>query len=447
MNLYTKLQALASNGQHIRIGMIGAGKFGTMFLAQAPKLCGIHVVAICELDVSKATSNLAFIGWPQDQFSATSIDDAIKHHTSFITDDSQLIIDSPFIDIIVECTGNPLVAAAHALASFAAKKHVINATVEADAFCGPGLAASAREEGVIYSMAFGDQPALVCDLVDWARSCGFVVAAAGRGHIWQPKFKYSTPETIWDYWGLTIEQAKRGRLNPKMFNAFLDGSKPSIESATIANATGLQVPKHGLVYPSGGVDDIPSLMRPVADGGVLEHSGMVEVISCLDDNGIEITNNIRKGVWVCIKADTQYIKNCFEEYKVSTDKTGHYMSLYKKWHLIGLELGVSIASVGLRGEATGVATCFNADVSAFAKRDLAAGSILDGEGGFTIYGEVRPAADSVANNYLPLGLANQVKLKNSIKIDHPITIDDVELETSSAAYAMRQKTLAMLDKS
>jgi len=164
-------------------------------------------------------------------------------------------------------------------------------------------------------------------------------------------------------------------------------------------------------------------------------------VSCLDADGNQIANDIRKGVWVCIEADTDYIKHCFEEYKVVTDTTGRYMSLYKKWHLIGLELGLSVASVGIRGEATGVARYFHADVAAFAKTDLPSGSLLDGEGGFTIYGGVRPSADTIQQNLLPLGLANHVKLKRAIRKDQPITIDDVELDTGSAAYKMRQRTV------
>ena len=140
-----------------------------MFLAQAIKLPGIHVVTICDIDVGQAKSNLAYIGWPQDRYAATSLADALKHQSTFLTDHSDLVINCPLIDIIIECTGNP-VAVANAVAAFAAQKHVINATVEADAFCGAGLAAAAHEAGVIYSMAYGDQPALVCDLVDWART-------------------------------------------------------------------------------------------------------------------------------------------------------------------------------------------------------------------------------------------------------------------------------------
>ena len=444
MNLFPKLQQRDAEQNPIRIGMIGAGKFGSMFLAQANRLPGIHVVGIADLNPANARSNLAYVGWPAEKYNAASLDDAVKTGTSFVGDDWQALISHPAIDMIIECTGDPVAAVHHVITAFQHGKNVINATVEADAFCGAGLNQAASEAGVVYSMAYGDQPALTCELVDWARTCGFKVVAAGRGHKWLAEYRFSTPETIWNYWGLTAEQAERGRLNPKMFNSFLDGSKPAIESAAIANATGLGVPQNGLAFPPGGVDDIANLMRPKSVGGVLESEGLVEVISCLTPDGAEIPHDIRKGVWVAIEADNDYVRNCFEEYKVITDTTGRYMSLYKKWHLIGLELGMSVASVGLRGEPTGAATCFNADVPAIAKADLGAGSMLDGEGGFTIYGGVRPAAMSVANRYLPLGLANHVKLVRPVKKDQPITLDDVEIETTSTAYKLREKTIAML---
>ena len=161
---------------------------------------------------------------------ATSFAEARKHGNTFLTDDWKALVSHPAIDVIVECTGHPIAAVEHCLASFTNGKHVVNVTVEADAFCGPLLAKKAADAGVIYSLAFGDQPALICDLVDWARTCGFPVVAAGRGHKWLPHFCESTPQTVWGYYGLTPEQAVRGGLNPKMFNSFLDGSKPSIES-------------------------------------------------------------------------------------------------------------------------------------------------------------------------------------------------------------------------
>ncbi len=439
MNLFSKLQQRAELGDPIRVGMIGAGKFGTMFLAQVLRHAGIHMVGIVDLNPATAKSNLALVGWPAERYAASSLDAACAEGSTHVGDDWRALVDHPRVDIVIECTGNPIAAVAHALAAFEQGKNVINVTVEADAFCGPGLAARARDAGVIYSMAYGDQPALACDLVDWARTCGFEAVAAGRGHKWLPEYRHSTPDTVWDHWGLTAEQAERGRLNPKMFNAFLDGSKPAIECAAIANATGLDVPDDGLSYPPGSIDDIPSLMRPRAEGGELQRAGLVEVISCVTRDGAPIPYDIRKGVWVCIEADTDYLKNCFEEYKVVTDPSGRYMAAYKRWHMIGLELAVSVANVGLRGEATGAATGFRADVAAIAKRDLAAGEMLDGEGGFTVSGGLRPASVSVANGYLPLGLAHNLKLTRPVADGLPITWDDVDADTRSAAYHLRQE--------
>jgi predicted homoserine dehydrogenase-like protein len=333
--------------------------------------------------------------------------------------------------VIVECTGNPVAAVDHILEAFAQGKHVVNVTVEADAFCGPILARRAAQAGVVYSLAFGDQPALICDLVDWARTCGFPVVAAGRGHKWLPHFSESTPDTVWGNYGLTPEQAARGGLNPKMFNSFLDGSKPSIESTAVANATGLTVPSNGLLYPPASVEDIPFVTRPRSEGGVLERKGMVEVISSLEADGRKIPYDIRMGVWVTVEAETEYIRNCFEEYNAHTDPSGRYFTLYKRWHLIGLEVGVSVASVALRGEPTGVATCWNADVVATAKRDLAAGEMLDGEGGYTVWGKLLPAATSMKTGGLPLGLAHNVKLLRPVKKGQSLCWDDVAMDTTT----------------
>lgn len=439
MNLFSKLAARGESGNPIRIGMIGAGKFGSMFLAQMLKIPGVHLVGVVDLSPAAALSNMAYVGWPAERYGATSLDDAAKRGLTHVGDNAEALVAHAAVDIVIECTGNPMAAVEHCLLAFRNGKHVINVTVEADAFCGPGLAAAAKQAGVIYSMAYGDQPALTCDLVDWAKTCGFTVVAAGRGHKWLPHYRQSTPETVWDHWGLTREQAERGRLNPKMFNAFLDGSKPAIESAAIANATGLDVPRDGLLFPPGSAEDIPTLMRPKAIGGCLDREGMVEVVSCITSEGKQIPYDIRKGVWVCFRGDTDYIRNCFEEYKVITDPTGRYMSLYKKWHLIGLELGVSVASVGLRQEATGAAVTFKGDVAAIAKRDLKAGEMLDGEGGYTVSGGLRPAEISIARQFLPLGLAHKVKLVRSVKEGAAVTYADVEADTTSAAFRLRKQ--------
>ena len=443
MSLYQQLKQRAQEGRPVRIGLIGAGKFGSMYLAQIPRTPGVHLVGIADLSPDAAQTNLKRVGWQDAQFQAQSLDHAIQTGQTHISDDWQALIRHPAIDLMVECTGHPIAAVDHCLGAFEQGKHVVNVTVEADAFAGPLLAKRARQAGVIYSLAYGDQPAMICDLVDWARTCGFPVVAAGRGHKWLPHYAESTPETVWNHYGLTHEQAERGGLNPKMFNSFLDGSKPSIECTAVSNATGLSVPSDGLIYPPASIEDIPCVTRPRSEGGVLERKGMVEVISSLQTDGREIPYDIRMGVWVTVEAETEYIKNCFEEYKAHTDPSGRYFTLYKRWHLIGLEVGMSVASVALRKEATGVATGWHADVVATAKRDLRVGETLDGEGGYTVWGKLMPAQTSMSMGGLPLGLAHGIKVIRPVAKGQSLSWDDVSIDTTTHAYRLRKELEAI----
>jgi len=443
MSLYAKLKARAAENRPVRVGLIGAGKFGSMYLAQVPRTPGVHLVGIADLSPQAARRNLARVGWNPQRLEAQSAEQALREGSTWITEDWKALASLPQLDVVVECTGNPIAAVEHCLEAFRQGKHVVNVTVEADAFCGPLLGRKAQEHGVVYSLAFGDQPALVCDLVDWARTCGFPVVAAGRGHKWLPHFCDSTPDTVWENYGLTPEQAERGGLNPKMFNSFLDGSKPSIESSAIANATGLHVPTNGLLYPPASVADIPYVMRPREEGGVLERKGTVEVVSSLEADGRAIPYDIRMGVWVTVEAETDYIKHCFEEYNAHTDPSGRYFTLYKRWHLIGLEVGMSVASVALRGEPTGVATCWNADVVATAKRDLKPGDMLDGEGGYTVWGKLTPAQASMSQGGLPLGLAHQVRVIRPVSRGQSLTWDDVDMDVGTDAYRIRREMESM----
>ena len=442
MSLHRQLQMRAAQGRPIRVGLIGAGKFGSMYLAQVPRTPGVHLVGIADLAPDAACRNLSSVGWAPQRVQAASLDAALKDGNTHVGEDWLALVRHPGIDLIVEATGAPIAAVDHMLEAFAQGKHVVNVTVEADAFCGPLLAQRAAAAGVLYSLAYGDQPALICDLVDWARTCGFPVVAAGRGHKWLPHFCDSTPQTVWGHYGLTPEQATRGGLNPKMFNSFLDGSKPSIECTAVANATGLAVPSHGLLYPPASVEDIPVVTRPKSEGGVLEKKGMVEVISSLEADGRRIPYDIRMGVWVTVEGETDYIRHCFEEYEAHTDPSGRYFTLYKRWHLIGLEVGYSVASVMLRKEATGVAQGWQADVVATAKRDLAVGELLDGEGGYTVWGKLLPAGTSLALNGeggLPLGLAHGPRLLRPVKKGQSLTWADVAIDTDTRAYRLRRE--------
>jgi predicted homoserine dehydrogenase-like protein len=439
MNLYAKLQEREAQGKRLRVGLIGAGKFGAMYLAQVPKTPGLHLAGIADLSPQNARTNLERVGWKAERYAAPSLDAALSSGLTHVGEDWQALVAHSAVDIIVEATGNPIAAVEHALAAFGHGKHVVMVTVEADAMCGPLLARRAQEAGVVYSLAYGDQPALICDLVDWARAAGFNVVAAGRGHKWLPHFAQSTPDTVWGYYGLTPEQARIGGLNPKMFNSFLDGSKPAIESTAVCNATGLTPAPYGLLFPPASVDDIPTVMRPVSEGGHLHHKGQVEVISSLETDGRVIPYDIRFGVWVVFEGETEYIRNCFKEYMVRTDSSGRYACLYKRWHLIGLEVGISVASVGLRREPTGCPSGFRADVVATAKRDLKPGEILDGEGGYTVVGKLMPAHASLRLGGLSLGLAHGVKLLKPVAAGQPLRWTDVAVDESSYAVKVRRE--------
>jgi predicted homoserine dehydrogenase-like protein len=347
------------------------------------------------------------------------------------------------VEVVIEATGNPIAGIAHALAAIEARKHIVMVNVEADVLAGVSLAAKAHEKGVIYSMGYGDQPALVAEMVDWARSAGFVVAAAGKGTKYLPTYHHVTPDNVWDHYGLTPEAAKAAGMNPQMFNSFLDGTKSAIEMAAIANACVLDVPQDGLAFPPCGVDDLSRVLRPRAIGGLLDHDGMVEVFSSLERDGRPVFRDLRWGVYVTFRAGDatgeDYVRRCFREYGFSTDPSGRYAAMYKPYHAIGLELGISVASVGLRREPTGQPHAFNGDVVATTKRALAAGEALDGEGGYTVYGRLMPALDSVRMGALPLGLAHGVKLTRALGAHEPVRWSDVTFDADNPAVKLRQE--------
>ena len=316
--------------------------------------------------------------------------------------------------------------------------------VEADVLAGPALAAKARRAGLVYSLAYGDQPALIAEQVDWARAAGFDVAAAGKGTKYLPAYHASTPDTVWQHYGLTARQAQAAGMNSQMFNSFLDGTKSAIEMAAVANACGLGVPAEGLLFPAVGTDNLADVLRPKALGGVLERDGMVETISSLNRDGSEIGRDLRWGVYVVMKATNDYASACFAQYGLPTDETGHYAALYRPFHMIGLELGISVYCAVLRGEATGAPTGFAGDVAAIAKRDLKAGERLDGEGGYTVWGRLLPAARSLAMNALPIGLAKDVVLTRDAAAGTVLTAGDVLLKTDAMVATLRTETKAMV---
>ena len=426
MYLYSALRARAEADKPVRVCLIGAGKFGSMFLSQVPTTPGLSVTVIADLRPDAARAACEAVGWS----------DALRDATAF-TDDALTALGRDDVDVVIEATGNPAAGLAHARAAIAAGKHIVMVNVEADALAGAVLAQEARAAGVVYSLAYGDQPALIAEMVEWARATGFRVTAAGKGTKYMPHYHASTPETVWEHYGLTPDEAAAAGMNAKMFNSFLDGTKSALEMAAVANACDLTVPRGGLAFPPCGMDDLAHVLRPRSDGGVLEAGGMVEVVSSMERDGRAVAKDLRWGVYVVIEAPNDYAAACFRQYGMNTDASGRYSAMYKPFHLIGLELNISVLSAALLGQPTGATQGFCGDVVATAKRDLKAGETLDGEGGSTVWGALMPAADSLAMGALPIGLAD-VPLTRDVARGAVVRWSDVKIDDTTGAAAIRR---------
>jgi predicted homoserine dehydrogenase-like protein len=439
VNLHSKLLERESAGKPVTVGVIGAGKFGTMFLSQARLTQGLHIAGVADLDVNRARSQLKTAGWPEVQYAAASLDAAHKARTTFITGNADALIADPRIEVIVEATGVPGAGIHHALSSIANGKHIVMVNVEADALAGPLLARKAKAAGVVYSLAWGDQPALICEHVDWARTAGFKVICAGKGTRYEPHYHQSNPDNVWDILDKYLNISDRKSINPKMFNSFVDGTKSGIEMTAVCNATGLVPQSDGLHFPPATRFELADICKPKSDGGTLEKAGVTEVTSSVYRDGRDVPHHLALGTYVVIEGETEYARRCFKEYAMLPDKGGKYAALYRPIHMIGLELGISVASCALRHEPTGAPTGFRSDVVATAKRALKAGEMLDGEGGFCVWGKQTPADVSLKQELLPLGLAHNVKLKHAIPEGGALKWADVAYDPNEGAVKVRRE--------
>ena len=435
MNLAALLAKRENEGTPVRVALIGAGKFGTMILAQLRLMRGVQLAVLADLDPQRARESAGRAGWTPERFTLAadlgSANDVLRGGKTALVDDGTLAAQCE-VDIVIEATGHEEAGARHAFAAIDAGRHVIMVTVEADVVVGPYLHELARRRGVIYSMAYGDQPAIICELVDWARTCGFRVVAAGKGTKYMPKYRRSTPQTAFGYYGFTPEQIASGGFNPKMFNSFLDGTKSAIEMVAVANATGLGVPADGLSFAPVAADKLATLYAGA--------NGIADVVSCMTPDGHFVENHLRWGVYVVFTSDEPYSVRCFDEYGLTTDPSGQYAAMWRPYHLIGLEVGITIASIALRGEATGAPVYGpQAEVVCATRAPMRAGEVIDGEGGYAVYGTIVTAASARAQRLVPMGLAHGCKLTRDVPIDHPIGEDDVAFDEDSFVWKLRRE--------
>lgn len=427
MSLTSLMAERVAQGRPVRIGLIGASTFASLFLAQARHLPALHVAAFADGNVERAHTALALAVWPPAKAVARSLANALETGGTWITDDPMALFEQGGLDVVIDATGSAVLAASHAVAALDNGVHVIMASIEADALVGLFLAERAKQNGLIYSLAYGDQPALICELVDWARACGFEIAAAGRGIAWKPGYEAVTPQTVWSHLGLSTDQAKAKDLDPATATATLDGTRAALELASAANATGLLPSTAGLQFPPCGTHDLPHVFRPTQAGGRLSHMGMIEAASCLETDGRAVIGGLRWGVFVTFTTPAPHTALSFAEYGLLTDDSGNYAARWRPHRLAGLEAALSVGAVCLRGEHTGCPRAHVADVATIAKRDLKAAEELDGIGGHTVRGILLPAPHARIADILPISLAQGAVLRRPIAAGQPIALSDVTL--------------------
>lgn len=442
MSLFELLKRREAEGRPVRVGVIGAGTFSTAYLNQAWRTPGVQLACVADLDPQKGRDACLAAGWPDSALAGAgspgTVNDAVAAGKVAITNDADNLLQAD-LDVVLECTGLCEPGAYHAWTALDNGKHVVMVNVEADALLGPVLQRKAARQGLVYSMAYGDQPAIISDMIDWARTAGFEVVCAGKGTRFQPEYRYSTPDTVWDHMGFTREQVETGRYNAQMYNSFLDTTKSAIEMCAVCNANQLLPQAGGLQFPAIGPEALPTVLKPAADGGILERSGTVEVVASENRDGSPIPNNLRWGVFVIFRAGTPLVRRFFDMHGFLSDPAREYGAYYRQFHMIGMELGISVASAVLRGEATGSPVSFSADVAATAKKDLKPGDVLDGEGGYAVFGSLVSARASVAGRYLPLGLSHGARVVKPVAKDAIVSWDDVSVDTSSLAWRLRQE--------
>jgi predicted homoserine dehydrogenase-like protein len=447
VDFYNLLLKRQEAGKPIRVGVIGAGMYGSEFLTQARFMPGIKVVAVAGRNMEKAKKNCVASGWPEEQLavvkSASAINDEAKKGKIALVDDAVELTKAD-LDVVIEATGIPETGVEFAWAAIENGKHIVMVNVEADVLVGMALKKAADKKNLVYSLGYGDQPALLCDLVDWARTSGFEVVSCGNFGPFNPDKRYSTPDTGWKYYGITEEQMATGAYNGKMYNSFTDKTKSECEMAAVANACNLMPQKAGLTYPMIEHDLIPEMLKPKSEGGVLEHSGTVEFLATTKRDGTPLPSAPRGEIYLVFKTQSDYAQEIMIDFASRhrneiTDSTRAYSVNIRPLHLLGLELGISVAAVGLLGIPTGAPRAFLADLGTFAKKNLAPGEILDGEGGYAAFGKMVRASDSLKGKYLPMGLSTGAKVTKAVAKGSIVTYDDVALDETKLSYKLRRQ--------
>ena len=439
-----QLAKRAAENNPIRVGIIGSGKFGAGLVAQLSQMQGMVASAIADINLGHARRAYQASGIPSDRIqhvrNVESLNDAIRSGTPAITEDGLHLIQSELIDVIVEATGIPEVGARLGYQTLMHQKHLVMVNVETDVTVGPFLSRLADNAGVVYTVVDGDQPGVTMNIVEWARTLGFEIVAAGRGTVFYGDDRVGTPDTVPQRFGFSEELIERRTINFKMFNSFRDGSKAQIEMTSLANMAGLPPDIRGMHEPSVNIEDIARVFSVQTEGGILSRSGVVELANSVAEDGKTVLGNpLLMGVFVVIRTEHPFTQEDLASYNLYPGGDGNNYLLYRPYHLVAVEAPISIAKAVLYGQPTGAPLRTPvADTITVAKRNLKAGEVLDGSGGYTVNGLIEKAEVARAENLLPLGLADGVKLNRAVSQGEAISYDRVDLNEESFVLKLRR---------
>jgi predicted homoserine dehydrogenase-like protein len=422
IGLNAELQQREAAGQPVRVGLVGAGQMGTDVVATAHEMVGLRVVVTADLDLERARDAYR-IGLVEGEVvvaeTAAEADAAVEAGHNVAVADYRIVTDMRSVEVMLESTGVPEVGTRAALRAARNGQDLAMMNVETDITVGPLLHWYARQKGVLYALAAGDEPAACKELYDLAQSMGFTIVAAGKGKN-NPLDRHSTPADP----DVQAEAARRG-LSPNMLVEFVDGSKTMIEMAAVSNATGLVPDIRGMHGPRTDRDHLHEVFRLQADGGLLGRMGVV-------DYGI---GAVAPGVFLIVHTDHPRLR----EAMVLRDMgDGPYYTLFRPFHLCSIEVPLTCAMLAIRRQSNMVPLDrLTSEVFAVAKRDLVAGDTLDAIGGTAYYSLIDTYETAAAERLLPIGLASGAKVVRSVAMDSPITFADVEVKPSTV-YSLRQ---------
>jgi len=434
----------ADEGNPIRVGLIGAGKFGAGLVAQVSQMVGMRVCVIADINLAHARHAFVSSSIPEGEIrtvdSVRALDEAIRAGTHAVVEDGLLVTQCEAVDVVVEATGVPAVGARMGYAAVTQGKHLVMVNVETDVTVGPLLRRLADSAGVVYTLVDGDQPGVTMVMVDWARALGFEVVAAGRGTVFYADDRAGVPDTVPERFGFSTEMIERRTINFKMYNSFRDGSKAQIEMTALANMAGLVPDVRGMHEPSVNIQDIARVCSLKAEGGILSRPGVVELANSIGEDGqTMLADPLKMGVFVVVRTEHPFTQEDLTGYFLHPGGDGKNYLLYRPYHLVAVEAPMSIAQAVLYGAPTGAPLPTpTAEVITVAKRDLKAGETLDGSGGYTVNGLCEKASVARAENLLPLGLADVARLKVNAGQGEAIRYDMVDLDETSFVLKLRQ---------